>query len=84
MTLTAVETNLAKYHVLHFVIGIIVAAVLLAIPKLIGVCIAVFLVAMLLPSAILPDFTQSKWYDRFAVVIGAVVAGMIFLFLHKL
>lgn len=84
MSLTSVETTLAKYHVLHLVIGIIIGAVLLAIPKLIGVCVAVFLVAMLLPSTILPDFAKSKWLDRFCVLAGAIAVGVLFHYLGKI
>ncbi|MGH9727125.1 MAG: hypothetical protein ACRD33_03760 [Candidatus Acidiferrales bacterium] len=77
------EKSLAKYHLLHFVIGAALGVVLLASPKLAGVLVCVFLVAMLLPAIILPDFTN-KWFDRFAVLAGAIAAGVIFHFLGKL
>lgn len=85
MTIQKVEADLAKYHILHLVIGMIVAAVLLPLPKIIGVCVAVFLLAMVLPSVILAEFgTQSKWLDRLAVLAGAILVGVIFHLLHKL
>jgi hypothetical protein len=85
MTIQKVEADLAKYHILHLVIGMIVAAVLLPLPKIIGVCVAVFLLAMVLPSVILAEFgAQSKWLDRIAVLAGAILVGVIFHLLHKL
>ena len=85
MTLaTSAEQSLAKYHLLHFVIGAIIAAVMLAIPKLAVIALAVFCIAMLLPSVILADFHQSKWLDRAATVVGAIVVGVVFHQLHKL
>lgn len=84
MNINSAEASLAKYHLLHFVIGGIVAAILLAIPKLIGVTFCVFLVAMLLPTAVLPEFTKNKWYDRIAVLVGAIAVGLLFHLLHKL
>jgi len=84
MNINKAEQSLAHYHVLHFIIGLIVAAILLAVPKTIGVLFAVFLLAMVLPSAILPDFGNSKWLDRIATLAGAVVVGALFYFLHKL
>jgi hypothetical protein len=85
MTFQKVEADLAKYHILHLVIGMIVAAVLLPLPKIIGVCVAVFLLAMVLPSVILAEFgAQSKWLDRIAVLAGAILVGVIFHLLHKL
>ncbi|MGH9744732.1 MAG: hypothetical protein ACRD59_01310 [Candidatus Acidiferrales bacterium] len=84
MNVNSVEQSLARYHLLHLVIGAILGAVLLAIPKLAGVLFCVFLVAMLLPSVILPDFQANKWYDRIAVIVGALAVGLLFHFLHKL
>ena len=84
MNINSAEQSLAKHHLLHFVIGAILAAVLLAIPKTIGVLLTVFFVAMFLPAAILPEFTQSKWLDRLAVLAGASSVGMLFHFLHRL
>lgn len=84
MNINSAEASLAKYHLLHFVIGAIIATMLLAIPKIIGVAFCVLLVAMLLPSAVLPEFTQNKWFDRIAVVVGAIVVGVLFHLLHKL
>jgi hypothetical protein len=84
MNIQTAEKELAKYHVLHFAIGLVLSMILLAIPKLIGVCLAVFVIAMVLPATILPEFTQSKWLDRFAVLAGAIVVGVVFHFLHKL
>jgi hypothetical protein len=84
MNINSAETSLAKYHLLHFVIGMVIAAVLLAIPKIIGVALCVFLLAMFLPAAVLPEFTQSKWFDRIAVLVGAIAVGILFYLLHKL
>jgi hypothetical protein len=84
MNIKSAEQSLAQYHVLHFVIGLILAAILLAVPKIIGVAICVFLASLFLPAAILPEFTQSKWLDRSAVVAGAIAVGLVFHFLHKL
>lgn len=85
MTLQKTEAELAKYHVLHLVIGIILAAILLPLPKLVGVCVAVFLIGMILPSVILAEFgAQSKWLDRIAVLVGAIITGVVFHLLHKL
>lgn len=84
MNINSVEQSLAKFHLLHFVIGLAIAAVLLAVPKLVGVLLCVFLVAILLPSVVLPEFTESKRFDRFAVLAGGAVVGVAFYFLHKL
>ena len=84
MIVNKTEESLAKYHLLHFVLGAIFAAVLLAIPKLIGILLCTFLAALILPAAILPDFRQNKWFDRAAVVAGALAVGLFFHFLHKL
>lgn len=84
MTLQSVKTSLAKYHLLHFVIGAILAAIMLPVPKLFVVCIAVFVIAMLLPSVILVEFKQSKWLDRAAVLVGAIAVAVVFYLLHKL
>jgi hypothetical protein len=84
MTINSIEQSLAKYHLLHFVVGAIVAAILLGIPKIVGVSLCVFLLAMILPAVILPEFTQSKWFDRIAVLLGAIAVGLLFHFLHKL
>lgn len=84
MNINTAEQSLAKYHLLHLVIGAIFAAVLLAIPKVVGVVLTVFLLAMFLPAAILPEFTQSKWFDRIAVLAGAIIVGVLFYYLHKL
>jgi hypothetical protein len=82
MNINTAEKSLAHYHILHFLIGVTVAAILLAVPKLFGVLFAVFLVAMILPSAILPDFSN-KGLDRAATLVGAVIVGLLFYFLHK-
>jgi ABC-type arginine transport system permease subunit len=84
MSIKTAEESLAKYHLLHYVIGAIFAAILLGIPKLIGVLVCVFLLALFLPSIVLPEFMQNKWYDRAAVVLGAVTVGVIFHLLHRL
>jgi hypothetical protein len=85
MSLGTLETKLAKYHILHLVIGMILACILFALPKLIAVSVALFVFAMVLPTTLLPmDFTGSKWIDRALVVIGAFLVGGVFHFLHKL
>ena len=86
MNINSAEQSLAKCHLLHFVIGAILAAVLLAIPKLFGVLLTVFVVAMFLPAAILPipEFQQNRWFDRIAVLAGALAVAVVFHFLHKL
>jgi hypothetical protein len=84
MNINSAEQSLAKYHLLHFVVGAIFAAILLAIPKLIGVMLTVFLVAIFLPEVLLPEFTQNKWLDRAAVLTGAFAVGVLFHFLGKL
>lgn len=84
MNINSTEQSLAKYHLLHLVIGVILGAVLLAIPKLIGVLLTVFLVAMFIPDVVMPEFTQNKWFDRFAVLAGAIAVGVLFHFLGKL
>jgi len=86
MNINSAERSLAKYHLLHFVIGVILAGALLAIPKLIGVLLTVFVIAMFLPAAILPipEFQQNRWFDRIAVLAGALAVGLLFHFLHKL
>ena len=42
MNINSVEQSLAKYHLLHFVIGVILTAVLLAVPKFVGAIVCVF------------------------------------------
>lgn len=85
MSINSFEQHLAKYHLLHLVIGAILAAILLSIPRPVGVGVAVFLIAMVVPTAVLPvDFTGSKWIDRGAVVVGAIVVFIAFHFLHKI
>jgi hypothetical protein len=85
MTFQKAEADLAKYHVLHLAIGIVLAAILLPLPKVIGVCVAVFLIGMILPSVILAEFgAQSKWLDRIAVLVGAIITGVVFHLLGKL
>lgn len=84
MNINSVEQSLAKFHVLHLVAGIAIALVLLLVPKVVGVFLAVFMAAILLPVVILPEFTESKWFDRAAVLAGAAVVAVVFHFLHKL
>lgn len=84
MNINTAEQSLAKYHLLHFVIGAIFAAILLAIPKTIGILACSVLLALCLPDAVLPDFTVNKWYDRVAVLVGALAVGLVFYLLHKL
>lgn len=84
MNVSSVEKSLVQYHLLHFVIGAVLAAILLALPKWIGVLLTCFLAALILPAAILPDFTENKWLDRIAVLIGAILVGLVFHFLKKI
>ncbi len=84
MTIQTVEESLVKYHLLHFVIGAVLAAILLAVPKLIGVLLTCFLAALILPGLVLPDFAENKWFDRIAVLVGAIAVGVLFYFLKKI
>jgi hypothetical protein len=84
MNINSTEQSLAKYHLLHFVIGAILGSVLLAIPKLIGVLLTVFLAATFIPYAVMPEFTQNRWFDRLAILAGAIAVGLLFHFLGKL
>jgi hypothetical protein len=85
MNINSAENSLAKYHLLHFVVGAVLAAILLLIPKTFGVLVTLFLVSMFLPDAILPvEFPQNKWLDRGALLLGGALVGLLFLFLHKL
>ncbi len=84
MNVSSVEGSLAKYRLLHFVIGVIVGTILLTIPKIIGMALCVLFMAILLPSAVPPEFTKNRWYDRFAVLAGAISVWFLFHFLHKL
>jgi hypothetical protein len=84
MNINSAEQSLARYHLLHFVIGAILAFILFAIPKTFGVMLTVFLLSLILPPVILPEFTENKWFDRGAVLLGGVAVGILFFFLHKL
>lgn len=84
MNINSVEQSLAKYHLLHFVIGAILAAVLLAVPKFVGVIACVVLTALFLPEVVLPEFTENKWFDRLSVLAGGLVIAVVFHLLHKI
>lgn len=84
MNINSVEQSLAKYHLLHFVIGVVLAAILLAVPKFIGVMVCVLLTALFLPEVVLPEFTENKWLDRLSVLAGALAIAVVFHFLHKI
>lgn len=84
MNINSAEQSLAKYHLLHFVIGAILVALLLILPKIIGVMFTVFLVGLLIPAFVLPEFIQNKWFDRAAVLLGGLAVAILFHFLHKL
>jgi hypothetical protein len=84
MNINSAEASLAKYHLLHFVIGAILATILLAIPKLFGVMITVFLVAIFMPDVVLPEFGGKKWYSTLAVLAGAVIVAIVFHLLKRL
>lgn len=85
MNINSAENSLAKYHLLHFVVGAILALVLLLIPKTAAMLFTLFFVAMFLPTAILPpEFPQNRWLDRGAVLLGGAVVGFLLLVLHKL
>jgi hypothetical protein len=83
MSIQTAEQSLAKFHLLHLVVGLILAVILLAIPKLGVVIVALLLVSLFLPEAISPEFSN-KWFDRAAVLLGGIIAWTIFHFLHKL
>jgi hypothetical protein len=84
MNINTVEQPLAKYHVLHLVIGAVLTLVLLATPKLFGVLFIIALVTFFLPLVILPDFARTKWLDRGMLILGAVLVAVLFHFLGKL
>lgn len=84
MNISTVEQSLAKYHLLHFVIGAFLAALLFLFPKTLGVMLTVFLASLFIPSFVLPEFVQNKWLDRAAVLIGGLVVAILFYLLHKL
>lgn len=83
-TVSTVEKSLVQYHLLHVAIGAVLALILLVLPKTIGVLFTCFLAALILPAAILPDFAENKWFDRIAVLVGAVAVGLVFFLLKKL
>jgi VIT1/CCC1 family predicted Fe2+/Mn2+ transporter len=87
MNISSAEKSLAKYHLLHFVIGAIVAAILLVIPKVAAALLCVVVLAMFLPSVlntlVVADFTN-KWFDRGATLLGGVGVALLFHFLGKL
>ena len=85
MNLNKTETSLLHFHILHLIFGAIVAVILLAVPKFLGVLFAVFILAMIIPTTVLPaEFTGSKWIDRLAVLTGAAAVWGLFAWLHKL
>jgi hypothetical protein len=84
MNINSAEQSLAKYHLLHFVIGAIFALALLAVPKSYGVLLAVFLLSMFLPAFVLPEFVENRWFDRGATLLGGVVLVAAFRLLHRL
>jgi VIT1/CCC1 family predicted Fe2+/Mn2+ transporter len=84
MNINSVEQSLAKYHLLHFVIGAVLAAVLFLIPKELGVMLTVFLASLFIPTFVLPEFIENKWFDRGAVLVGGLAVAIVFYFLHKL
>lgn len=84
MNLNSAEQSLAKYHVLHLVVGFIFALFLLLVPKLIGVALCAVLLAFALPPAILPEFADKKWLGSVAIVAGALLAWLVILLLHRL
>jgi len=83
MNIQTAEQSLAKYHLLHLVVGLILAVILFAIPKLFVVIVSLLLVSLFLPEAVSPEFSN-KWFDRIAVIIGGIMAWGIFRLLHKL
>lgn len=85
MNINSAEQSLAKYRLLHFVIGAIVGAVVLAVPKLATAVLIVVAMAFLVPAATLPiDFHRSKWFDRGALLAGAIVAAVVLHLLGRL
>jgi|GEM_PF-6387343 len=84
MNIQKTEASLAKYHVLHLVVGFIFALILLLVPKIVGVVLCTFLLGYFLPQAILPEFVDKKWLGTVAIVAGAVIAWCILHLLHRL
>jgi hypothetical protein len=84
MSYQSVEQSLAKYHLLHFLVGAIFSAILLAIPKNIGVIVCVALLAIALPPATLPELQGNRWLGSALVVLGAIAVALIFYFFGKL
>ena len=84
MNIKTTETTLAKYHVLHLVVGFIFALILLLVPKIAGAVICTLLLGFALPPAILPEFEQRKWLGTALIVAGAIIAGCILQLLHRL
>lgn len=83
MSIQSAEQSLAKYHLLHLVVGLILAVILFAVPKFVTVIVSLLLVALFLPEAISPEF-HNKWFDRAAVLLGGIGAWLIFhLIFHK-
>jgi hypothetical protein len=83
MNINTAEQSLAKYHILHFVMGAILAAFLLVLPKLLGAFFTVVLFAIFVPEIVLPEF-RNHWINRGAVLLGAISIAVLFHFLHKL
>jgi hypothetical protein len=73
MNINKVEESLAKYHVLHMVIGLILGAGLFALPKIFGVIIAAVLLSIFMPAAVLPEFAD-RWLARGILLVGVSIA----------
>lgn len=83
MNIKTEEQSLAKYHVLHLVLGAIFAAIFLVVPKLVVVLLSTLLLAISMPQVIAPEFSDKR-LDAAAVIVGAIIVAVIFHFLHKI
>lgn len=87
MNINSAEKYLAKYHLLHFVIGAIVAAILLAIPKVAAALLCVVVLGLFLPSGVsnlFPVEFTNKWFARGATMLGGIGVVLLFHFIGKL
>jgi hypothetical protein len=85
MNINEVEKDLAKYHLLHFVIGAIVGAVLFAVPKFASALIGIVLLAVFMPTTVVPiEFIGSRWIDRLAILAGALGAAAALHYLKRI
>lgn len=84
MNIQTTEASLAKYHVLHLVVGFVFAVILLLVPKIFGVIVCTILLALALPAAVLPEVFNRKYIASIMTVAGALLAYALIFGLHKL